>query len=752
MVSLQAGQLLDFEVDQSMVGARSSSDHTGGGVATAAAPLLVVRRQLAPMAKQDAAFFQERSDALQDVMGLGCMLDFETNSEVGFLGGAWRGALQRLLLACFDPVNGVRLGRALQLSLFFQTGYECYVTSQVIEALDKGNKKDLEYILSVAFKNRNVSRALVQALGPRYDFLWHWSTAVVWNRQFDAWGQFPIVGITGFPASENFPSTRDHALASIFRVVLGQGNWITRVVTRGREGLITDNPKNTAQNLTAESNGFELANRNQYGTYFGREKTNTFRFAHRLPTDESLLRTFVTQPMPTMTNNGVVHVLRHLANHWSNMLSQEWGNFAHQRMEQLNPFETLRFHMPEVLVALATLRGRNRWDSRVLGPMIQKLQDLKPAIHAHAARKLVRELEEDIVLPVCGAIAALVDPFRLWLVAIGRSCDRIEADARKVYEIVTSVEVGIRLGHDLITQISWKIPFDSELKKAILNHIRGESTGEISERRVRSALHLTTPRDKRTLMELVKNKLGGTKPALLLLGRVKTLLQRELRRETLNGAIRSLSMGDYVYDDLVHDEWYWLEEDGETAVYMYDKSVSGSRYRFTHIESDFQKVVSLIGDKVKIRTYVPVAEAISRAQKAFMTIELDHGKTFKYSAFMEFTYLRIALRRLVVVSQMTCEELDNARLNLLRELQRSTHMQLAPEELVPETTYYISDPVTKAFSPFVFSEELGSGCPALSDLRRSKIVKMPGQNMITVGGGPTGLLMSIHCVSTAPFF
>jgi hypothetical protein len=163
-------------------------------------------------------------------------------------------------------------------------------------------------------------------------------------------------------------------------------------------------------------------------------------------------------------------------------------------------------------------------------------------------------------------------------------------------------------------------------------------------------------------------------------------------------------------------------------------------------------VVSLIGDKVKIRTYVPVAEAISRAQKAFMTIELDHGKTFKYSAFMEFTYLRIALRRLVVVSQMTCEELDNARLNLLRELQRSTHMQLAPEELVPETTYYISDPVTKAFSPFVFSEELGSGCPALSDLRRSKIVKMPGQNMITVGGGPTGLLMSIHCVSTAPFF
>jgi hypothetical protein len=45
---------------------------------------------------------------------------------------------------------------------------------------------------------------------------------------------------------------------------------------------------------------------------------------------------------------------------------------------------------------------------------------------------------------------------------------------------------------------------------------------------------------------------------------------------------------------------------------------------------------------VKIRAYVPVAEAISRAQKAFMTIELDHLKKFAYAAFMEFTSLRVA--------------------------------------------------------------------------------------------------------------
>lgn len=741
---LQPKQLLDVETGRSIVISQPNAavHYQQFGSSASAGPnntaLLVTCRQVAPIAKNDFEFFQERSSALQGAMGLGCMLDFEINSEVGMLGGAWRGALKRLVLLAFDPVNALLLSRALQLALPFQTGYECYVTSQVIEALDRGHKNDLDYIFSVAFKNRNVSRVLVQAMGPRYDFLWHWSTAVVWNRQFDAWGQFPIVGITGFPASENFPATRNHALASIFRVVLGQGNWVTRVVTRGREGLITDNPKNTAQNLAAESNGFELANRNQYGTHFGRQKTNEFRFSHRLPTDESILRTFVSQPMPTMTNNGVVHVLRQVANHWENTLSQEWGNFAHQRMEQLDPFDTLRVHVPAVLALLSTLRGRNRWDSAVLGPMIQRLQNVKPAFDAGEVRILTRELKEDIVLPICGGVASVVDPFRRWLDAISKSCDRIENEARKVFEIVTSVEIGIRLGHDLMTQVSWKIPSDAALKKAILNHIRGESTGEISERRVRSALHLTTPRDKRTLIELVKNKLGRTKPAQLLLGRVKTILQRELRRETLNEAIRQLSMGDYVYDNLVHDQWYWLEKEGSKGVHIYDEKVSGSRHRFIQVESGFQKVVSLKGDKVKIRTYVPIAEAISRAQKAFMTIELDYGKTFKYSAFMEFTYLRIALRRLVVVSQMTCEELDNARLNVLSEIQRSSQMQVAPNELVPGTTYYVADPVTKTCSPFVCKKEHGPGHPEWEKLSQSKIVKMPPQSVIVVGGGPTG--------------
>jgi len=172
------------------------------------------------------------------------------------------------------------------------------------------------------------------------------------------------------------------------------------------------------------------------------------------------------------------------------MIYQFSGTFAHQREELLNPFETLRFHMPVVLLTLATLRGRNFWDSKVLGPMMKKLQELKPSI-AETAKSLVSELQENIVVPVSGGIASIFDPFLSWLDAIHQSCDLIESEAKQVYEIVTSVEIGIRLGHDLITQISWKIPSDSDLKEGILKHIRGLSTGPISERRIRTFFDCT---------------------------------------------------------------------------------------------------------------------------------------------------------------------------------------------------------------------------------------------------------------------
>jgi hypothetical protein len=707
--------------------------------------LIVTARATAPLAKEDAAFFEQRGSSLMDKIQSGDVRDFTVNSEVGFFGGAWRGVLKRLILSQFDEVNSLRLTRPLQAFMPFATGYEAYIIGQLIEGMDSGRKRDIKYTLNIAFQNRNISRILLRLMFPRYDFLWHSSTAVKWNRVFDAWGRLPIVGISRFAGSENFVGTRDHALASIFRILLGQGNWLTRVFTRGRQGLVTDNPKNVAQNLAAEVTGFELANRNQFGTYIGRRKTNEFRFMHRLPVDESIVRTFVESPAATMLNNGVVHQLRRLAQHWHNMIFQFSGNFAHQRQELLSPFETLRFHIPVVLMTLSTLRGRNKWDSQVLGPMIEKLQQLKPAWTADAARYLVAELKDSIVIPVSGGVASIVDPFMSWLDAIHQVCTLVEAEAKEVYEIVTSVEIGIRLGHDLISQVSWKIPTEAALKKAILNHIRGLSTGDVKESRIRSALTLVTPRDKRTLIELIKNGLANTKPAQLLLGRAKTLLQRELRREILNEAIRELSQGEYV-TEMEHDEWYWLEKGDKMAAYIYDAKVTGrDQHRFIHVDTKFEEFVSIEDGSVKFRAYVPVAEAITRAQKAFMTIELDHLKKFPYPSFMEFTFLRVPLRRMMILAQIHCEELDNARLNVLAEIQRSNQSQVSIHDMKIGQTYYTYDSKQKVYVPFVCEKEYTATDVEWPMLARSKIVNVPPQSMIVIGGGPTGLTTVVHC-------
>ena len=442
VVSFQPKRLIDIENGKSIVVTREEFLDAGRFQRLDSSGAIKLE-ETAPLARPD--YYIQSITSLEDKMRRGDVRDFQVNSEVGVTGGMWRGVLWRLMVLSRDSTNGLQLTRALQLFLPFLTSYEAYVLAQTIHAFDQDRKPDLVYTLKVAFQNRNASRALVQTIRPRYDFVWHWSTQVKHNRAFDAWGRLPFVGITSFPATENFPSTRDHALASIFRHVLGEGNWLTRVIT-GREGLVTDDPQATAQNLAAESNGFELANRNQFGTYIGRRKTNEFRFAHRLTTDESIVRSFVASPMSTMVNNGVVHILRQLAKHWKNMLGQPSGNFAHQRMEQLNPFETLRFHMPIVLVTLSSLRGRNRWDSKVLGPFIKRLQELKPNTSADPARYLISEMQDNIVANVSGGVALIVDPFSDWLDAMHKSCFLLEEEAKQVYDIVSSVEIGIRLG------------------------------------------------------------------------------------------------------------------------------------------------------------------------------------------------------------------------------------------------------------------------------------------------------------------
>jgi hypothetical protein len=164
--------------------------------------------------------------------------------------------------------------------------------------------------------------------------------------------------------------------------------------SRNQQANTTLDSGTAAQNLDAEGgSSAEASNRNQLGNYIVREMTNNFRFEHRLSVDESIVRTFASNPASTMINNGVEHVLRCVAKHWRNMLYQENGNFAHQRMEQLNPLETLRFHMPIVLSVLATLRGRNVWDTTTLGPFVKRWSVSIPKRSKGATTKVILRMQ-----------------------------------------------------------------------------------------------------------------------------------------------------------------------------------------------------------------------------------------------------------------------------------------------------------------------------------------------------------------------
>jgi hypothetical protein len=123
-----------------------------------------------------------------------------------------------------------------------------------------------------------------------------------------------------------------------------------------------------------------------------------------------------------------------------------------------------------------------------------------------------------------------------------------------------------------------------------------------------------TPRDMRTLYELVQGGLGDSRPARLLLGRAKTLLQRELRRMHLNHGIHDLSMGaELSADELQHqnNEWYWLDEIHQSDVYIYDSKVTGrDQHRFVHILTRAERYESLKDGEVKLKAYVPFAKPL----------------------------------------------------------------------------------------------------------------------------------------------
>jgi hypothetical protein len=315
-----------------------------------------------------------------------------------------------------------------------------------------------------------------------------------------------------------------------------------------------------------------------------------------------------------------------------------------------------------------------------------------------AALALTMELKEKIIPNVCGGVPSRMEPFGRWADAIIDSIHELSREAEDVKAFVATVDIGIKLGYQLLKLVNWCVPKENVIKAAIIEFImkKKSNTPEISDEIIRSTLQKLPPKDERTLKELFLQGHGVTDAAELLLTRSATLLERELRRKALDERIRMFSKGPVVagIDRLERNKWYWIEDEHGPRVFVHKSLHGGNRLRMVDVEYNIEQLIDS-GSGVTIRQYIPVAEAISRAQKVFMTVEIDYGKKFSYNAYMEFgsttssNSLRTRLRRLLTVAQIHCSELDKARLNVLSEMKSSVQRmrksaKFAASRLVPE--------------------------------------------------------------------
>ena len=77
-------------------------------------------------------------------------------------------------------------------------------------------------------------------------------------------------------------------------------------------------------------------------------------------------------------------------------------------MEQLNPFELLRFHLPVVFLVLTSLRGITSWDATVLAPFVARLQAIQPVQDVSYLREMVEECQQTILLNACGGASLII--------------------------------------------------------------------------------------------------------------------------------------------------------------------------------------------------------------------------------------------------------------------------------------------------------------------------------------------------------
>ncbi|CAJ1945589.1 unnamed protein product [Cylindrotheca closterium] len=687
------------------------------------------------MALEDKRYFKRSNLDPTEIIGVDVRKGKHERNQADLIGNIWRFLVCCVIKIRMDPINRLRFTRGLQVFLPLLSPYESYLLGELIEDLDFSQKGSWD-VLARCFANRNVSRILVQMFASKFDIFWHLSTQIKYSRTFDFLGKLPLLGFFAFPATENFPSSKAFSFNAIIRSIK-PGAWLIRFATSNLEGSIAVDPKAPAQNLAAEVTGFELANRNSKGTFFGRSETNKHRLEHRLPTDESIVRSFNTSPASTIVNNGVEHVLRCLVKHWEGMLAEENGNFAHQRMELLNPFETLRIHLPVVLTVLMNLRGRNVFDSAEVARYMRAMQEFRSdnisvRQDIEQGRRSIQQIRiacsyvksqildgllspkqpengketiSPIIDNVCAGIASRSQPLAKWIRSIRKSIQQLEREANQLFPLLEDVQDGITIGYKLLEGVDWITPKDSALKSEIIGHIKDE---EKWNRSVELALDKLAAKEKRTLMECIQKGQRRLPAFENLLDRVVSLIKREKRRENIDRRLQELSKGPEV-SDLQKHHWYWVTIKGVDRAFCLESS-SRSLLIVRDVETGCLEEVDQSRRGVRIRKYHPVAAAIARAQRMFMTIEMDRLKIFSYEAFMEFgcpshvsgdISLRTSLLQLLMVSQMHSYHINDARRNILSEVK-------------------------------------------LSGERKRRTEKP--QNVLIVGGGPSGMMCAIHTV------
>jgi len=277
----------------------------------------------------------------------------------------------------------IHLVRQLIHVIPFQSGYDAYWINQMMECLlypsSYRYSQDNSHNNNKEFEDHNDDDDETTK-----QIKWIWKTAFQDDRTLQT---LLLETVQDMVLQEKVDSTTTTATTltendrpSVTSFLSSNGGWtmtsFARVLIGQRLPQFVDPKLVKAQNLPLVGDpmtSIEKLHRDRYGTYMGRIKTRQFFLDHKIPIKETILHSFMVHPRDTLINHGIVVTLHVVSQHWHRILSSEegeGGSFTHNRREQLDPIETMQVYMPIVCEVLANLKGKNRWDTKVLKPFV----------------------------------------------------------------------------------------------------------------------------------------------------------------------------------------------------------------------------------------------------------------------------------------------------------------------------------------------------------------------------------------------